>query len=181
VGGVNSHVDNAAHLGGLISGLLIGYIFYYALRDVEHPSKNYISVAISVLLTTALTFFLCTHLRGDMRKYMEAMNRLQHLEAEAMHVYQLPPEDHDKIMITLRTTSIPDWKQCLKILDSCKTFHLPNDIKKRSELIEDYCELRLQFFQLYEKSLEEKSDSYHSEMDRCNQQIEEKLKALNVK
>jgi rhomboid protease GluP len=45
--GMKGGIDNAAHIGGLLSGLVIGYIFYPSLKQTD--SKKYQNIAIGFI------------------------------------------------------------------------------------------------------------------------------------
>ena len=51
--GLEGNTDNAAHLGGLISGLVVGYIFYPGMDKKDPPRKQWVSI-IAMLVVTAV-------------------------------------------------------------------------------------------------------------------------------
>src|SRR3984957_1707796 len=48
--GTKGGVDNAAHVGGLISGILIGYLFYPGLKKPDSPRLFYPALVLAALL-----------------------------------------------------------------------------------------------------------------------------------
>jgi rhomboid protease GluP len=53
--GMRSGVDNAAHVGGLLSGSVIGYIYYLELK---RPGKKPVVIAAGLLLVTLAAAFV---------------------------------------------------------------------------------------------------------------------------
>src|SRR5580698_9586542 len=53
--GTKSGVDNAAHVGGLISGILIGYIFFPGLKKPDSPRLLYPALLLAALLVITTT------------------------------------------------------------------------------------------------------------------------------
>jgi len=58
--GVKAGIDNAAHIGGLISGLIIGYAYYPSLKSPGSLNLKYITVGL-VLVATLATSFVMYH------------------------------------------------------------------------------------------------------------------------
>lgn len=60
--GLRGNIDNAAHLGGVLSGLAFGYLMYLGLREEERGRSALWLSAVLVIFTSACTkTFLSTH------------------------------------------------------------------------------------------------------------------------
>ena len=60
----HKEVDNAAHVGGLLSGLLIGYVFYFSFREPSEKKNRNMSMAIAVA-TVVAGFVYLTNAKTD--------------------------------------------------------------------------------------------------------------------
>ena len=57
--GMKSGVDNAAHIGGLLSGLVIGFVYYLTLKKEEGENKrNAIAIIVAAVTITAGWYYL---------------------------------------------------------------------------------------------------------------------------
>jgi rhomboid protease GluP len=52
----SSGIDNAAHIGGLISGMIIGFVYYFSLKKEEGRKNIFLPIAI-MLITIAFAWF----------------------------------------------------------------------------------------------------------------------------
>lgn len=51
-------IDNAAHIGGLVAGLLAGYALYYSLRQRKSKATMYIVLKAMVIVTLLLSIYV---------------------------------------------------------------------------------------------------------------------------
>jgi rhomboid protease GluP len=88
--GLKAGIDNAAHIGGLVSGLLIGYAFYPSLKPEGSKKMQYVAIAVVTLLSLLGSAFVYQKLPNDIVKYNENMELFSSLEAKALKLYELP-------------------------------------------------------------------------------------------
>jgi rhomboid protease GluP len=90
--GMKSGVDNSAHIGGLLSGLVIGYIYYYLLKEKAITAKTQ---AISFLIGTGTIIISIFVLKGfqenfisqnEAEKYQQVINRLMSSQKETEEI-----------------------------------------------------------------------------------------------
>lgn len=175
-----SGVDNAAHIGGLLSGIIIGLVFVPGLRKYEsRPLKLY---AIGILTGALLlsSFFIFSMLPNDLVQYDKKMEKFATMESLAMEVYNLPEETpKEKVMEELKDKGIYYWKENLKLLDSVQQMDLPPTIEARNKKLKEYCTLRIKAFELIYASIQEDSDRYNEDISNYNQKIEAIIASLS--
>lgn len=67
--GMTSGIDNAAHLGGLAGGVVIGWVFMPALRKPGNNVLKYATIAIAAVVTLTVCFVVYSHIPNDKGMY----------------------------------------------------------------------------------------------------------------
>jgi rhomboid protease GluP len=80
--GMKSGVDNSAHIGGLLSGLVIGFVYYLGLRKEEAGNKKHIvSIAIAAITIIAAYYYLDVN-KIDQATRVPVLNEISALSDE---------------------------------------------------------------------------------------------------
>jgi rhomboid protease GluP len=56
--GLKGNIDNAAHIGGLLGGLFIGYCYYFSLKKPKDKRLNAATISLSVIVLVSTSFFV---------------------------------------------------------------------------------------------------------------------------
>ncbi|MEI9943793.1 MAG: rhomboid family intramembrane serine protease [Chitinophagaceae bacterium] len=197
----NSGVDNAAHLGGLISGMVIGYVFYFTFKQ---PSEKKTQTATSLLsLTTVMLVFLVLrsekmepievdYKTGAIRskvdkkqqdnaeKFSKTIEHFGILEELAIEAMQLPDSvSKQENLSRLKKIALVNWKECVNLMEDTKGMDLSERIKTlRTDLIQ-YANLRIKYTSLLIKTKEEETEKYNTEIESINQEVEKIIKKMN--
>jgi len=175
----NSGIDNAAHIGGLLSGLVIGYAFVPSLKQFKNSAIKLSTIGILTVVLFVSSFSVYNSLPNDIGKYEEKMKAFISMELMALEVYNLPEETPtEQILTELKDRGIYYWNENLKLIESCKELDLPLDIRTRNSKLKKYCELRIKSYELIYKAIAEDSDQYENEMNDYNQQLEKIITEL---
>nr|WP_294862471.1 rhomboid family intramembrane serine protease [uncultured Fluviicola sp.] len=169
----DSGIDNAAHIGGLLSGLVIGYAFIPSLKKPDENKLKFGTISLLSTLLLILSFVVYSVLPNDIGSYEAKMKEFTSMEATALEVYSLPANTtNDKLLFAIKDRGILCWKKNIELLESFKEMDLPPQIRTNNKLLGEYCELRLQCYELLYKAVSEDTDKYKMQIDSYNNRIQ---------
>ncbi len=178
--GIKGGIDNAAHIGGLLSGVIIGYVFYPSLKETN--SKKYQTIGISFISITIVvaTIFICSNTSNDVVIYEEKIKDFVAMEAKALEVYHLPENtSNEKILNLINNQGITMWNKCIVLITDLQKLDLPSTLQNKNKLLNYYCKLRLENYKLLSKAITENTDTYKLQIDSCGIKIEQTIKKLS--
>ncbi|MBE0390870.1 rhomboid family intramembrane serine protease [Flavobacterium sp. PL002] len=172
ISGLSGGIDNAAHIGGLVGGLFIGYVYTYSLdtEDTLKQKLKYVSALTAFFLVISL--MVCNSLNNDIVIYENKMKDFVEMEKLAMEVYSRSKyEAKEDLLYNIKDRGIYYWNENINLLNEADKLSLPNEIHVRNEMMREYCELRIKSFDLLYKSVNEDTDKYNVEIQAYDQQI----------
>lgn len=177
--GLKGGIDNAAHIGGLVGGFIIGYAFLPGLRNTEDPPPQWKAIALTSLLVLGVSFSVYKNLPNDLVIYEKGIKEFTDTEAFALSVFKLPEETpKEEKLFSLRDEGLNYWNQNLALVKSFEKLHLPGHLVKRNGLLKEYCELRIKSFELMYRAVAEESPRFDEEIASVNQKIEAVIEKL---
>jgi rhomboid protease GluP len=177
--GLKGGIDNAAHIGGLTSGLVIGYAFIPSLKKPEQNGLKFGTVGLLTILIFASSFIIYKKIPNDIGAYDAKMKEFSSLETKALEVYNLPANTpNEKILEEIKNKGLFYWNEDLKIVNSFDKMDLPDEIKKRNGLLKEYVELRIKSYELLYQAVSENTDRYDQQLETYNKQIEAKINKI---
>jgi Uncharacterized membrane protein (homolog of Drosophila rhomboid) len=181
--GMKGGVDNAAHIGGLISGLVIGYAYFPSLRKTKDARWTVSVIAGLVVAVALLVSSVVKSLPNDGAKYQQKMEEFASLEQRALLVFKMPEDVNRQLLIkTLRDSGIYLWRKSIRLVQEADRLDLPSEAHTRNLLIIKYCNLRMESFDFLAKSLENNDDmGFMMRFKNCNEKIKQVMIQLGVK
>ncbi len=170
-------VDNSAHIGGLLSGILIGLLYLPTLR--ENPKSIYrILVPTSAIIATIVLCLIgFKTISNDISVYQKRLEVFIDQESKALRFFTFTDNTPmDTILNEIKNVSTPLWNSNLEIINSCENLDLNTNTKTAIKRLKKYCELRLELNDLYYKTISENSNSYENLIQEKSMAINELLK-----
>jgi len=179
INGLKGGIDNAAHIGGLIAGVIIGFV-YTLFFDEEDSKKLKLKIAASLTIGFSLiSFVVYSNLTNDMMVYEAKMKEFNDMEKMALEIYNqanyLPKED---LLYNIKDRGIYYWNENINLINEVDKLQLPDEIHERNAKIKVYCELRIKLFELLYKTVAEGTDKYKIEIGNYNNQIQSLMSEL---
>lgn len=178
--GMQGGVDNAAHIGGLVSGLIFGYAFYPSLRNPNKKQLSYAAVGlltVGVLVGSTGVYFGTSN---DMSIYDKRMEEFSSMESMALEIYHFPPDTpREELLKEIEGRGIYYWNENIRLLEELSQLDLPDNILYRNQQLLEYCHLRIKSYQFLYKAVNEETDTYQDSITFYNQQVEALITRIN--
>ena len=142
--GLKGGIDSAAHIGGLISGILIGYLYYPGLRRPGNTPLFYSSIGAALILVLLSSFVVYRKTPDDIVVFNQDMRSFAKMERAALSVYKMTSDSpKEQWLSALRDTSIYYWNKNIGLLRQAEDLKVPDELKERIPVLIDYCNLRI--------------------------------------
>ena len=174
-GGLRDGIDNAAHVGGLISGIIIGYAMVPALMKPAAKVLNYISIAGILVLVILTSFAFSSNLEDDTAIYVAKMGEFKEMEALALEIYSKKQYlDQAEMLDEIKNRSDYYWNENLRLTQEISDLSIPNFELRKNKLVQEYCELHIRKNKIIYKAVNEKTTHYEAQL----QEYDRKLKIV---
>ena len=179
--GARGGIDNAAHIGGLISGIVIGYAFYPGLVKPDKEKLKYITLAMITLLVFSYSFFIYQRTPNDIGMYDEKLNQFISLESMALEFYNKDRSaPKEELLKEIKDHGIYYWKEGIKIISEADKLSIPEGLHAKNKKLIQYCALRIKCYELIYKAIAENTENYKPEIENYDKQIEAIVRELSL-
>ncbi len=147
-----ANVDNAAHLGGLASGMLCGYFIFPELKAFYHEKKTkYVGLIASILVVIGVAvWFVVSTKQIEIRTPQEITADFEESESNAL---QEITRGNYKTADDLEKHVIPVYTKGLLQIDTIEQFDLNEQAASLYKHLRKYCEARKKQFEFQAKYL----------------------------
>lgn len=180
--GLKGGIDNAAHIGGLISGLIIGYAYTFDLEEEDNINLKYKIIGSLAIIFSLTSLGVCRGLTNDIVIYQTKMKEFTEMEKLALEIYSRANyEPKEDLLYNIKDRGIYYWNENINLINEVDKLNLPEEIHQRNSKIKLYCELRIKSFQLIYKAISENTDKYKTEIQNYDKQIQSIMNELKDK
>ena len=177
--GMKSGIDNAAHIGGLLSGFVIGFIFYLELSGKINIRKPMVTVLLTIL-TVAGTWYFLTNYKSDAVRVDQLQKEFFALQDSAMNsLIESEKLTSSERKEKLLNVTLPIWKKNLENLNEMETLSMNTFMKAKQQTIKKYVQLRIEETELLIKATEAPAGIYDNEIKEVREKISENVKGSN--
>lgn len=175
-GAKSEGIDNAAHIGGLLSGFVIGYIYVLSFRSTRFtPSLASIAVAVATFVFAA--FYLKSASSDDLA-YQQELETIWKLEEEAVEPLKNAGTDPEFGYKMTHVTQVK-WAEAKKLMNEMSRYKLSPRFKRQQQLLTEYIDLRIQQTDLIILSMQENHDGdVENDLRSVSQRINDKIEEI---
>jgi len=170
-----SNIDNAAHIGGLVSGMVIGYAYFISLRKGNNVKVARLISAAMVIATLIVVFLSTGTKQNQDYLFAERINEFGEAETRALNVLG----KNDVTESDLETVALFQWQKAEQILKKTDSYNLSNKNIFIREKLKKYVDLRIKLTNLLLESVKNNTEAHFEEMSAIGQQIDEIINDLS--
>jgi rhomboid protease GluP len=178
--GANGSIDNAAHIGGLVSGIVIGYFYYPGLKSPAKSSLLYSPIAVAALLVVAVCFLAFKKIPNTYGLFDQKMRAFARYEKKALAItHGLDSDTPKEVWLhALGDSGIYYWNQCIQVINEARQLKVSDELKDRSDALIEYCNLRIQSYNYYYKKIAGTTSPGMDSLTYYNSQITDLMESL---
>ena len=159
--GMKSGVDNAAHVGGLISGFIIGYVYVFIIKKEKQQGQKIVWLApiiIAVTIAITATYIqqhtventkrttLLSDLKesgyADYEKFTRQLGEFDQIHASAMEIMTATSLTGTKRADQITYELLPKWDRATQLITATNSFDISPKAHNKASKILTYIGLR---------------------------------------
>ncbi|HXB09463.1 MAG TPA: rhomboid family intramembrane serine protease [Puia sp.] len=178
--GAKAGVDNAAHIGGLLSGIIIGYLYYPGLKRQYPGTLKYSGIAMATLAVLVTSMVAFKKIPNGIGQYQDKMRSFERYQQRALAIFEHNESDTpaDKWLIAIRDTGIYNWNEAIRVLTEAHRLDLSEPLKRRTDILIQYCNVRIASYNYYAEKFAGTAAPGADSVDIYNSQLNDLVATL---
>lgn len=179
--GLKGNIDNAAHIGGLLSGLLIGFMLIPGLKNPDESKFNLLAYLGPILASSVIGLAILGSLSQVSPSYGQYLSGFTLKEEKALQVFDQAIQQNLLQFDATTQEAAQIWTQIITDLSQFRDEGNLNDDEARvNNLLIRYAQLRLKEVRLLIPLVKmEAQESTEAEFEFTRVQIQQTLDSLN--
>ena len=166
--GLSGKIDNAAHLGGLAGGIIIGL-----LVSKWHGAGAWRPVLVGSVATLALAAVLVGNSTSDIKAFEDKMKEFSAIEESVLRQWSKAQDSADKqAAAQMYEASAAEWAKATSIAQEVSGYQLPGNMHAFTVHLVDFCEKRAVLLGLLQQAAVNNSVEVQSAIDSVNVALE---------
>lgn len=175
--GMKSGVDNSAHIGGLVSGFIIGYGYVYGIKQEKQQQRKIQWMAPVIVLLTLVTAF--TYLQEnkmsdanrmavlnevkaasykDNDKFNDKLNEFDKIHKDVNDFLSDTTLSYEQLNKKITEIGFPEWEQAERFISATKKYDISTDSHAKAEKLLQYIALKKNELEVIKQICETKKE-----------------------
>jgi rhomboid protease GluP len=179
-GSFKGGIDNAAHLGGLVSGVLLGYALMPSLQkpdSIKIKRLTLISVPVIAIICSVIIYSVLS--KKDRVTYQKRIVEFYNMENTALSVFKESDDQSEQVLRSGLKKGIEYWKRSINLIATLDHLKLSEKLHRRNKKLIHYCQLRLQSYQLMDQNINLDGVNDTPQIEQINKQIKSTIDELS--
>ncbi len=176
--GMQGGIDNAAHIGGLLSGVVTGYVFYFSLKQPDNKALKFGGIGLMALLIVAGSSLAYTKIPNPLLAYEKNFESFGRAENAALRAWGATDTGLPTARLDSLKAGLQYWNECAALTAANKKLELPEAVEKINNGLDKYVNLRIASYEVMYKRMNENTHAYDDSITYYNQQIKKAIDDL---
>ncbi|HYF32443.1 MAG TPA: rhomboid family intramembrane serine protease [Chitinophagaceae bacterium] len=144
--GLKGNIDNSAHIGGLVSGLVFGGLFF-----VMQKKQLQVKLFPAIVLAAAaiISVAVLNNFKDDSFMFSQAWDKVAALDEKALQPLSQDGLSKEDLIKKVETVTIPTCREMQDVMERTRSYKLGGKAKVQRDLLHQYVDVRASMMQAW--------------------------------